>query len=92
MIMIARTFYIATLLFHCISMCQSFTPPQPALATNLASDLKYQSDTIVGETTRIENSLPVRKTKVSKPLVEEITSLDELKWFLEEDERPVVIK
>jgi len=33
-----------------------------------------------------------RKPKVSKFFVEDISSLDELKYFLEEDERPVVIK
>ena len=93
--MIARTFYIVALL-SCVFVCQSFTPPPPnsASAMNLAnSDLNYQSDTTLGEATKIERPLPVRKSKPSsKPLIEEISSLDELKWFLEEDERPVVIK
>lgn len=60
--------------------------------------LKYQSDKTVGEATILETPLPVRKDTIPKPskatkfFVEEITSLNELKWFLEEDERPVVIK
>ena len=60
--------------------------------------LKYQSDSTVGETTILETQLPVPKDTIPKPskatkfFVEEITSLNELKWFLEEDERPVVIK
>lgn len=92
--MIGRTVSITALLFICVSVCQSFTPPLPASASvmRLASDLNYQSDKTVGETTEIKKPLPVRKSKPSKPLVEEISSLDELKWFLEEDERPVVIK
>lgn len=92
--MTGRTLHIVAWLFFCVCMCQSFTPPPPqsALAMHLTSDLKYKSDTTLGETTKIETPLPVRKTKPSKPMVEEIFSLDELKWFLEEDERPVVIK
>jgi len=52
----------------------------------------------IGETTILEKPLPVRKNTIPKPskhakiIVEDITSLNELKWFLEEDERPVVIK
>jgi len=52
----------------------------------------------VGDTATLETPLPVRKNNIPKPskhtkiIVEEITSLNELKWFLEEDERPVVIK
>eukprot|EP00536_Pseudo-nitzschia_multiseries_P006541 jgi/Psemu1/193370/e_gw1.140.42.1 len=61
-------------------------------SSDLKLKLKYKSDRTLGETTKIERPLPVRKTKPSKPMVEEIFSLDELKWFLEEDERPVVIK
>jgi hypothetical protein len=60
--------------------------------------IQYQSDTPVGDTATLESPLPVRKNTIPKPskhtkiIVEEITSLNELKWFLEEDERPVVVK
>ena len=60
--------------------------------------IQYQTETPIVETPTIEKTLPVRTTTIPKPskrtktFVEDITSLNELKWFLEEDERPVVIK
>lgn len=61
--------------------------------------IKFQFETPMAETsTLLETTLPVRKNTIPKPskhtkiLVEDITSVNELKWFLEEDERPVVIK
>lgn len=72
-----------------------------AIGSSFASTtaIKYQTETpIVVETPTIEKTLPVRTTPIPKPskrtktFVEDITSLNELKWFLEEDERPVVIK
>jgi len=73
----------------------------PAFASS--TTVGYQSDKAVGDATAttgpIETaSLPVRQKRIPKPskrtkiLVEDITSLYELKYFLEEDERPVVIK
>jgi len=59
--------------------------------------VNYKSETKIVDSTTLEQPLPVRKT-IPKPskrteiMVEELTSLDELKWFVEEDERPVVIK
>lgn len=87
----------------CFAFCESFTPHNPttALPTKLSSDsntaINFQSETPPIETTAFEEPLPVRKTipkpsKQTKIIVEEISSLSELKWFLEEDGRPVVIK
>lgn len=99
--MISSLFYIALCLVICVSLCDSFTPLSPTTSSPSISSttaLEYQSETPVGETTTIlEKPLPVRKnipkpSKHTKTLVEDITSLNELKWFLEEDERPVVIK
>jgi len=93
-------FYSAALcLVICVSLCESFTSLSmgtPSFRSSTA--LHYQSETPVGGTTPLETPLPVRKETIPRPskptkfFVEEITSLNELRWFLEEDERPVVIK
>lgn len=86
-------FYFALCLVLCVSFCESFTSPSRSTTA-----LNYQSDTPVGGAPLLESPLPVRKDTIPKPskrtkvFVEEITSVNELKWFLEEDERPVVIK
>jgi len=61
--------------------------------------IQYQSETPAGDNVTIEKSFAVRQintvptpSKHTKIIVENITSLSELRWFLEEDERPVVIK
>lgn len=71
-----------------------------AIGSSFASTtaIKYQTETPIVESPTIEKTLPARTTTIPKPskrtktFVEDITSLNELKWFLEEDERPVVIK
>lgn len=95
-------FYSAFCFVLFVAVCDSFTAPRPA--TPLASSSSFPSDTAINyqseapavDTTTLEQPLPVRKipkpSKRTEILVEEITSLNELKWFLEEDERPVVIK
>lgn len=99
--MISSVFYFALCLVLCVSFCESFTPLSPKAGTPSipsTTTLQYQSEIPVGETTVLETPLPVRKNTIPKPskrtkiFIEEITSLNELKWFLEEDERPVVIK
>lgn len=96
-------FHSAICFILCFAFCESFTSHVPTthLPTKLSSDsntaINYQSETPPMETTALEQPLPVRNTipkpsKHTKIIVEEITSLNELKWFLEEDERPVVIK
>jgi len=61
--------------------------------------IQYQSEPPAGDNVTIEKSFAVRQintvptpSKHTKIIVENITSLSELRWFLEEDERPVVIK
>lgn len=85
---------------------RSFTPQLSAKNTIAAtpstdSILFYQAETVpreaVAPTTTITTIKPLvvpRQTapKKTRVLVEDITSLDELKYFLEEDERPVVVK
>eukprot|EP00535_Pseudo-nitzschia_heimii_P005284 CAMPEP_0197178056 /NCGR_PEP_ID=MMETSP1423-20130617/3447_1 /TAXON_ID=476441 /ORGANISM="Pseudo-nitzschia heimii, Strain UNC1101" /LENGTH=213 /DNA_ID=CAMNT_0042627711 /DNA_START=408 /DNA_END=1049 /DNA_ORIENTATION=- len=84
-------------------MCDSFTASRASMPLDSSSSsssntaVNYKSETKIVDSTTLEQPLPVRKT-IPKPskrteiMVEELTSLDELKWFLEEDERPVVIK
>lgn len=86
----------------CIAGCSSFTPSRPAMPLDSSASstsntaMNYQSETAAVDTTTLKQSLPVRKipkpSKRTEIMVEEITSFNELKWFLEEDERPVVIK
>ena len=70
--------------------------PSPSFSSNTA--INYKSETpVVDTTTALEQPFPVRKTipkpsKRTEVIVEELASLNELKWFLEEDERPVIIK
>lgn len=91
-------FYSALCLVLCVTLCESFTPLSPNAQSSSTTALDYQSEMPIGETTILEKPLPVRKNTIPKPskhakiIVEDITSLNELKWFLEEDERPVVIK
>lgn len=104
MISVSSTFYSALCLAICVSACQSFTEHIPTMSSiavpSFASTtaIKFQSEVPMGETPTIEKTLPVRKESIPKPskrtkiFVEDIMSLNELKWFLEEDERPVVIK
>ena len=94
------------LLVLCISMCQdqvhSFAPKSVNAGTTAVN---FQSETTVGaETTThaiaiaralpgtVRNNIPKPSKQQIKILVENIASLDQLKYFLEEDERPVVIK
>lgn len=103
----ATTFYRYSALFLlvlCISMCQdqvhSFAPKSVNTGTTAVN---FQSETTVGEETTtlaiaralpgtVRNTIPKPSKKQTKILVEDIASLDQLKYFLEEDERPVVIK
>jgi len=95
-------FYSAICLVLCVSTCRSFTAPHPpmhlatnspAFATTTAIKYRYEIATLEKPL-----QLSVRKNNIPKPskrtviLVEDIMSLDELKYFLEEDERPVVVK
>jgi len=93
--------YFAWCFALCISVCQSFSAPYQSIHLVPFSNtaINYQSDAPMGDATAtLENPPPVRKNNIPKPskrtkvLVEDIMSLNELKWFLEEDERPVVIK
>lgn len=87
-------------------MCQdqvhSFAPKSANTGTTAVN---FQSETTVGaETTThaiaiaralpgtVRNNIPKPSKQQTKILVENIASLDQLKYFLEEDERPVVIK
>jgi len=85
-------------------MCQdqvhSFAPKSANAGTTAVN---FQSETTVGaETTTlaiaralpgtVRNNIPKPSKQQTKILVENIASLDQLKYFLEEDERPVVIK
>jgi len=101
--MMSPSIFYSTLCFvFFVVVCDSFTPPRPvtplASSPSCASDtaINYQSETPSVDTTTLEQPLSVRKipkpSKRAEIIVEEITSLNELKWFLEEDERPVVIK
>jgi len=95
--------YSALLFLLCLSTCQSFTTSQRTArvntpATPSSTAVQYQNEAPVGNTATLEQPLPVRKPNIPKPskrtkiFVEEIMSLNDLRWFLEEDERPVVIK
>lgn len=96
-IMMATKFCVTFLLFLCVSVCQSFTPPKPS---NVSSGPAIASKTAVNYQNEAEITLerPLRTNKIPRPskrtkfFVEEIASLDELKYFLEQDERPVVVK
>lgn len=104
MISVSTIFYTALGLFICVSSCQSLSVNHPTMSSVAipssvsTTAINFQSDIPMGETPTIEKSLPVRKKTIPKPskrikiFVEDITSVNELKWFLEEDERPVVIK
>ena len=65
----------------------AFAPAAPAPVSTTA--INYQSQLQVKKQ---PVQAPIRPSKINKIIVEEITSLNELKYFLEEDERPVVIK
>jgi len=91
-------FYSALCFILYFALCESFTPPAiPSPDSNTAINYQSETQTPSVETTSLEKSLALRMmiskpSKHTKIIVEEITSLNELKWFLEEDERPVVIK
>jgi uncharacterized membrane protein YfhO len=83
----------------------AFAPAAPAPAPVSTTSINYQSEgttTLQTQTqTQTQTQLQVkekhvqaliRPSKINKIIVEEITSLNELKYFLKEDERPVVIK
>ena len=65
----------------------AFAPTAPAPVST--TSINYQSQLQVKKQ---PVQAPIRPSKINKIIVEEITSLNELKYFLEEDERPVVIK
>jgi len=94
------TLYSAFFFALCVSTCQSFSPTNADPSFPSRTAIRFQTEAPSRETSSLENPLVPRMNKIPKPtkskpttiLVEEITSLNELKWFLEEDERPVVIK
>lgn len=67
----------------------AFAPTAPAPVSTTSTSINYQSQLQVKKQ---PVQAPIRPSKINKIIVEEITSLNELKYFLEEDERPVVIK
>jgi hypothetical protein len=78
----------------------AFAPTATAPVSTTTS-INYQSEGIATATTlqkqtqlhvKKQVQAPIRPSKINKIIVEEISSLNELKYFLEEDERPVVIK
>jgi len=95
-------FYSTICLVFFVAVCDSFTAPRLvkplASGHSFVSDtaINYQSEAPTADTTTLAKPLSVREipkpSKRTEIIVEEITSLNELKWFLEEDERPVVIK
>jgi len=105
--MISFSTYYILFFVLCVSLLAVVRPiqalvPAPRTSTFTSTTaMRYQSEGVVqvGETTttRLHTQLPmgtkvVRPSKISNIIVDELSSLDEIKYFLLEDERPVVIK
>jgi len=66
--------------------------PRTSSTTAPIAPTTIQKNNFAASTTTKRLKAKMKKPKVSKFFVEDISSLNELKYFLEEDERPVVIK